>query len=71
MKKEVLKKDIEALNLDFKILMKLKKNSINTIEELWFLNRNKLKLLEFKDSEVNQIIIKLQLLGLDLNHKKY
>lgn len=71
MKREVLKKDIEILNLDSGIIKKLKENNINTIEELWIMNRHKLKDMNFKDNEINQIIIKLQLIGIDLNHKRY
>ncbi len=71
MKREVLKKNIEILNLDDSIIKKLKENSINIIEELWVINRHKLKDMNFKDNEINQIIIKLQLIGIDLNHKRY
>lgn len=69
MKREVLKKNIEILNLDDSIIKKLKENNINIIEELWVINRHKLKDMNFKDNEINQIIIKLQLIGIDLNHK--
>ena len=68
MKREVLKKNIEILNLDDSIIKKLKENNINIIEELWVINRHKLKDMNFKDNEINQIIIKLQLIGIDLNH---
>lgn len=71
MKREVLKKNIEILNLDDSIIKKLKENNINIIEELWVVNRHKLKDMNFKDNEINQIIIKLQLIGIDLNHKRY
>ena len=71
MKREVLKKNIEILNLDDSIIKKIKENNINIIEELWVINRHKLKDMNFKDNEINQIIIKLQLIGIDLNHKRY
>lgn len=71
MKSEVLKKGIEILNLDENIISKLKENGINIVEDLWIINRHKLKDMNFKDNEINQIIIKLQLIGIDLNHKKY
>lgn len=71
MKREVLNKNIEILNLDDSIIKKLKENNINIIEELWVINRHKLKDMNFKDNEINQIIIKLQLIGIDLNHKRY
>lgn len=71
MKSEVLKKRIEILNLDEDIIGKLKENGIDIVEDLWIINRHKLKDMKFKDNEINQIIIKLQLIGIDLNHKKY
>ena len=71
MKKEVLKKNIDCLNLDNVIIQKLNSNSIQTVEQLWQLKRQDLKVLNFKTCEINQIIIRLQLVGLDLNHKKY
>lgn len=71
MKKEILKKNVDYLNLDNVIIEKLNSNSIHTVEQLWKLRRQDLKVLNFKDSEINQIIIRLQLVGLDLNHKKY
>ena len=71
MKSEVLKKRIEILNLDENIIGKLKENGINIVEDLWVINIHTLKDMNFKDNEINQIIIKLQLIGIDLNHKKY
>lgn len=71
MKKEVLKKNVDCLNLDNAIIEKLNNNSIHVVEQLWKLKRHDLKVLNFKDSEINQIIIRLQLVGLDLNRKKY
>ena len=35
------------------------------------INRKKLKAIGLKDSEIKQVIIKLQLLGLDLNKRMY
>ena len=43
MKSEVLKKRIEILNLDENIIGKLKENEINIVEDLWVINRHKLK----------------------------
>ena len=64
-------KTIDILTLDKNIVDILKKNEIVTIENLWVMNRKKLKELGFKDNDVKQIIIKLQLLGLDLNKRVY
>lgn len=66
-----IEKDIGILDLDKPIVELLKKNEIVTIENLWVLNRKKLKELGLKDNEIKQITIKLQLLGLDLNKRVY
>jgi hypothetical protein len=39
--------------------------------DVWASNRKSLKALGLRDMEIKQIIIKLQLLGLDLNKKIY
>lgn len=66
-----LKKDIVTLELENKIINNLKKNNIIIIEDLWILKRNDLKSMGLSDSEINQILIKLQLLGIGLNKKTY
>ena len=63
--------DVNKLNLKNTIVNKLKLNNVNTVEDLWLLKRTKLKELGFTNSEINLIIIELQLMGLDLNKKKY
>lgn len=62
---------IDILDLDEDILKILKDNQINIIRDLWILNRKKLKELGLKDNDIKQIVIKLQLLGLDLNKRVY
>lgn len=64
-------KSINTLSLDDKIKNKLKFININYIEELWKLKRSDLKNNNFSNDEINKIIISLQLIGLDLNKKKY
>ena len=64
-------KSINNLSLDKKIINKLKTININFIEELWQLKRIDLKNNNFSNDEINKIIISLQLIGLDLNKKKY
>jgi hypothetical protein len=66
-----VKERIEILDVDKKIVDILKENNINIIEELWILKRKDLKLLGLNDREINQVIIKLELLGLGLNKKTY
>lgn len=62
--------DLKSLNIEEKILKKLSKNNINSLEELWVQNKKSLKELDFSQDEINSIVIKLQLKGLDLNKKK-
>ena len=64
-------KSIDILDLDTKVIDILKKKEINTIEHLWVLNRKNLKEIGLTDIEIKQIVIKLQLLGLDLNKRVY
>lgn len=66
-----LKRNIDVLNLENKIITSLRKNNILTIYDLWLLKRNDLKNYGLSDSEINQILIKLQLLGIGLNKKIY
>ncbi len=70
-KKKILEKGIEELSLDTKALKLLKENDIITVEDLWSKKRKDLKELNFSDSEITNIAIKLQLYGLDLNKKIY
>ena len=62
---------IETLNLSKNINKLLKANNINYIKELWVLKRKDLKNMNLKDREIKDIIISLQLQGLDLNSKIY
>lgn len=63
--------DIKSLDLDKDVLTILADNGINNVGDIWILNRKKLKGLGLKDIDINFIIVKLQLLGLDLNKKVY
>lgn len=62
---------IKDMDLDKDTLKILNDNNINTIGELWILKRTTLKTFGLKDKEIKDIVIKLQLLGLDLNKKIY
>lgn len=66
-----LDENVKTLELDQEVIDLLKDNNINLINELWVCNRKKLKELGVKDADIKQIIIKLQLIGLDLNKKVY
>ena len=67
----ILEKNIEELQLNNKILSKLKEKDIRIIKDLWKMKRKELKQLGFSDSEISQIIIKLQLHAIDLNKRVY
>ena len=67
----ILEKNIEELQLNNKIINKLKEKDIRIIKDLWKMKRKELKQLGFSDSEISQIIIKLQLHAIDLNKKVY
>lgn len=70
-KNEYVESNIDILDLDKDIIKVLKDNKIDTVGTLWTQNRKGLKTMGLKDSDIKQIIIKLQLLGLDLNKKIY
>ena len=63
--------DISKLELSNRINTIFEKNNINTINDLWLLNRKELKNLSLTDKEIKSVIISLQLQGLDLNKKIY
>lgn len=62
---------IEKLMISTKLKEKLSLSKIKTIKDLWQLKRKDLKNSTFTDQEINELIIALQLEGLDLNKKIY
>ena len=70
---EDYKKEIEWINNSYLYFVEvlLEEHNINRIEDLWNLNRKKLKDIKLDDREINHITIKMQLSGIDLNHKIY
>ena len=66
-----LEDKIENLNLSKSINKILKENNIVYIKDLWNLTRKQLKVFKLKDNEIKDIIISLQLQGLDLNKRIY
>ena len=62
-------KDIKILELETDIVKVLLDNEIKTVGDVWVMNRKKLKAIGLKDTDIKQVIIKLQLLGLDLNKR--
>ena len=71
MKPKYLDNKIEILNVDIDTKKKLEINNIKYIKDLWILKRKDLKEFNFTDREINNIVVKLQLNGLDLNGKVY
>ena len=67
----ILEKNIDELQLNYKMINKLKEHNIIIIKDLWKMKRKELKQLGFSDNEISQIIIKLQLNAIDLNKRIY
>lgn len=63
-------KNINELSLDKEIIDKLYEKEVFLIRDLCTLRRRILKDYGFSNDEINNIIITLQLVGLDLNRKK-
>ena len=63
-------KNINELSLDKEIIDKLNEKEVFLIKDLFSLRRRVLKEYGFSNDEINNIIITLQLVGLDLNKKK-
>lgn len=68
---EVKEKNLSSLELDNELIGVLNNKGLYTINDVWVLKRSDLKSIGVKDSQINQLSIKLQLLGLDLNKKVY
>ena len=71
MKNRHLEKDINALGLEKSILKILRDNDINYVKDVWVLKRKDLKSIGLKDSDINTLVVKMQLFGLDINKKVY
>jgi len=66
-----LENNINLLNLDNSIMKKLNNIGIYKVEELWACQKSYLKENDFTNSDISVIRVQLQLIGLDLNKKKY
>lgn len=66
-----LDKSIDILGLKKDVLNILKENNVDCIRDLYVLKRKNIKSFGISDKDICQIIIKLELLGLDLGGKKY
>ena len=65
-----LDEDITFLNLNNSLNNILKNNNIYKVNDLWLYNKNDLKNIGVNNNDIKEIVIKLELLGLELN-KKY
>jgi len=68
---KILKDDVENLDLNTNICLKLKTNEIDTIGKLCNHTRKELRNLDFVQSDIQSIVIKLQLKGLDIKGNEY
>lgn len=68
-KSKIIKNDLIYIDIDKNIINRLNKMGINTIEELCKTNRKTLNKYGFNTKQINHMIIKLQLVGLDLSRK--
>lgn len=71
MKSNLLKEDVSILSLKENIISKLEENNINKIEELCSMTKADLRNINFEQSDISNIEIKLQLNGLDIKKKRY
>ncbi len=68
---KILENDVNELKLNSKIYSKLIDNNIDTIGKLCNYTRGDLRNLDFVQSDIQSIVIKLQLNGLDIKGNEY
>ena len=70
--KKILEKEIDMLAINKKIIDILRENQINTIYDICQNSRMELTNIGLNNNQINQIVVLLQLQGLDLktNHAK-
>lgn len=66
-----LDKNVSELELSSNLTEKLLNGKVFIVRDLWQKKRKDLKDMGLVDNEINQIMIKMQLHGLDLNRKVY
>ena len=67
MRSKILEKELKALEFTNSLVKKLNDNNINILKDVWILKRKDLKDIGLSDIEINELVIKLQLNGYDLN----
>jgi len=71
MKSSLLKEDLSILSLNDSIQQKLEENDIIKVGDLCSMTKADLRNINFEQSDINSIEIKLQLNGLDIKKKRY
>ena len=71
MKSNLLKEDLSILNLNDDVMQRLEKNNIMKVEDLCSMTKADLRNINFEQSDISTIEIKLQLNGLDIKKKRY
>lgn len=71
MKSNLLKEDLSILNLNDDVMQRLEENNIMKVEDLCSMTKADLRNINFEQSDINTIEIKLQLNGLDIKKKRY
>ncbi len=71
MKSNLLKEDLSILNLNDDVMQRLEENNIMKVEDLCSMTKADLRNINFEQSDISTIEIKLQLNGLDIKKKRY
>lgn len=71
MKSNLLKEDVSILHLNDEVTQKLEENNIFKVEDLCSMTKADLRNINFEQSDISSIEIKLQLNGLDIKKKRY
>lgn len=71
MKSNLLKEDLSILNLNDDVMQRLEENNIMKVEDLCSMTKADLRSINFEQSDISTIEIKLQLNGLDIKKKRY
>ena len=67
----LLKENVSILSLNDSVKQKLQENNINKIGDLCSMTIADLRNINFEQTDINAIEIKLQLIGLDIKKKRY
>lgn len=68
MKEKIINENIDRLNISCKLIELLKQNRITKISQLCNKTKTNLRNINLTNTEISQVEIELQLLGLDLKN---